>query len=89
MENPLTARIAEQHAATVHALSAHLPGAARRRAAMEALAATGLPGSRRGTRAGGGAASRSSARAASVVTRAGPAAGASERAGANTPSTNT
>ncbi len=46
MENPLTARIAEQHAATVHALSAHLPGAARRRAAMETLAATGLPGSR-------------------------------------------
>jgi Fe-S cluster assembly protein SufD len=46
MGNPLTARIAEQHASTVRALSAHLPGAARRSAAMEALAVTGLPGSR-------------------------------------------
>ncbi|HYB66052.1 MAG TPA: SufD family Fe-S cluster assembly protein, partial [Steroidobacteraceae bacterium] len=46
MSTPLTARIAEQHAAAVRALSAHLPGAARRRAAMEALALTGLPGSR-------------------------------------------
>jgi len=46
MSTPLTARIAEQHASAVRALAAHLPGAARRRAAMEALAVTGLPGSR-------------------------------------------
>ena len=46
MSSPLTARIAEQHASTVRALSARLPGAARRRAAMEALAAAGLPGAR-------------------------------------------
>lgn len=46
MSPPLTARIAEQHASTVLALAAHLPGAARRRAAMEALAVTGLPSSR-------------------------------------------
>jgi Fe-S cluster assembly protein SufD len=46
MSSPLTARIVEQHASTVRALAARLPGAARRRAAMEALAVTGLPGSR-------------------------------------------
>jgi len=46
MSTPLTARIAEQHASSVRALSAHLPGAARRSAAMEALALAGLPGSR-------------------------------------------
>jgi Fe-S cluster assembly protein SufD len=46
MSTPLTARIAEQHASAVRALSAHLPGAARRSAAMEALAVTGLPVSR-------------------------------------------
>ena len=46
MSAPLTARIAEQHASAVRALAAHLPGAARRRAAMEALAVTGLPGPR-------------------------------------------
>jgi len=46
MSTPLTARIAEQHASAVRALAAQLPGAARRRAAMEALAVTGLPGSR-------------------------------------------
>jgi Fe-S cluster assembly protein SufD len=46
MSNPLTARIAEQHASAVRALSARLAGGARRSAAMEALAATGLPGSR-------------------------------------------
>ncbi|HVH83054.1 MAG TPA: Fe-S cluster assembly protein SufD [Steroidobacteraceae bacterium] len=43
MSNPLTARITEQHASAARALAAHLPGAARRRAAMEALAVTGLP----------------------------------------------
>lgn len=46
MSNLLTARIAEQHASAVRALSARLPGAARRSAAMEALAVAGLPGSR-------------------------------------------
>jgi Fe-S cluster assembly protein SufD len=46
MTSPLTARIAEQHARSVGALSPRLPGAARRRAALAALAATGLPGSR-------------------------------------------
>ena len=46
MSAPLTARIVEQHASTVRALAAHLQGAARRRAAIEALAVTGLPGSR-------------------------------------------
>ncbi|HXY96072.1 MAG TPA: Fe-S cluster assembly protein SufD [Steroidobacteraceae bacterium] len=46
MSHPLAARIAEQHARAARALSAHLPGAARRSAAMEALAAAGLPGSR-------------------------------------------
>jgi Fe-S cluster assembly protein SufD len=46
MSNPLTARVAEQHARTLRALPARLPGTARRRAAMEALAAAGLPGSR-------------------------------------------
>lgn len=46
MSNPLTARIVEQHASAARALSAQLPGAARRRAALEALAATGLPVSR-------------------------------------------
>jgi len=46
MSTPLTARIAEQHASAVRALSARLPGAERRRAAMEALAVAGLPGSR-------------------------------------------
>ncbi|HEX4618859.1 MAG TPA: Fe-S cluster assembly protein SufD [Steroidobacteraceae bacterium] len=46
MSAPLTARIAEQHASVARALAARLPGAARRRAAMEALAATGLPVSR-------------------------------------------
>jgi Fe-S cluster assembly protein SufD len=45
MSNPLAVRIAEQHASAARALSA-LPGAARRRAAMAALAETGLPGSR-------------------------------------------
>jgi Fe-S cluster assembly protein SufD len=43
MTSALTARISEQHANTVRALSARLPGAARRRAAIEALAAAGLP----------------------------------------------
>ena len=46
MSSPLTARIVEQHASAARALAARLPGAARRRAALEALAATGLPGSR-------------------------------------------
>jgi Fe-S cluster assembly protein SufD len=46
MSTPLTARIAEQHASSVRALAARLPGAARRSAAMAALAVTGLPGSR-------------------------------------------
>jgi Fe-S cluster assembly protein SufD len=46
MSNPLTARIAAQHANAARALSAQLPGAARRSAAMEALALAGLPGSR-------------------------------------------
>jgi Fe-S cluster assembly protein SufD len=46
MSNPLAARIAEQHASTLRALPPRLPGAARRRAAIEALAAAGLPGSR-------------------------------------------
>jgi Fe-S cluster assembly protein SufD len=46
MSTPLTARIVEQHASTVRALAPHLPGAARRSAAMEVLAVTGLPGSR-------------------------------------------
>ena len=46
MSNPVTARIAEQHASAVRVLSARLPGAARRSAAMEALAVAGLPGSR-------------------------------------------
>ncbi|HWW32883.1 MAG TPA: Fe-S cluster assembly protein SufD [Steroidobacteraceae bacterium] len=43
MTSALTARISEQHANTVRALSARLPGAARRSAAIEALAAAGLP----------------------------------------------
>ena len=43
MTSALTARISEQHANTVRALSARLPGAARRSAALEALAAAGLP----------------------------------------------
>jgi Fe-S cluster assembly protein SufD len=46
MASPLTARIAEQHASLARALAARLPGAARRRVAMETLAVTGLPGSR-------------------------------------------
>jgi len=46
MTTPLTARIAEQHAHSVGALSPALPGAARRRAALEALAVAGLPGTR-------------------------------------------
>ncbi|HXB18780.1 MAG TPA: Fe-S cluster assembly protein SufD [Steroidobacteraceae bacterium] len=46
MSSPLTARIVEQHASTVRTLAARLPGAARRRAAMETLAVTGLPGPR-------------------------------------------
>ncbi|MGP8035348.1 MAG: SufB/SufD family protein [Steroidobacteraceae bacterium] len=46
MTSPLTARIAEQHARSVGALSPHLPGAARRSAALTALAASGLPGAR-------------------------------------------
>jgi Fe-S cluster assembly protein SufD len=46
MAGPLTARIVEQHARTVRELAARLPGAARRRVAMETLAATGLPGTR-------------------------------------------
>jgi Fe-S cluster assembly protein SufD len=46
MSTPLTARIAEQHASAVRALAAQLPGAARRSAAMGALAVAGLPGSR-------------------------------------------
>jgi Fe-S cluster assembly protein SufD len=46
MTSPLTARILEQHASSVGALSPRLPGAARRRAALAALATTGLPGSR-------------------------------------------
>ena len=43
MSSSITARIAEQHANTVRALSARLPGAARRSAAIEALTAAGLP----------------------------------------------
>jgi Fe-S cluster assembly protein SufD len=43
MSSPLTARIAEQHAQALRALPPRLPGTARRRAAMEALAASGLP----------------------------------------------
>jgi Fe-S cluster assembly protein SufD len=43
MTSALTARISAQHANTVRALSARLPGAARRSAALEALAAAGLP----------------------------------------------
>lgn len=46
MASPLTARIAEQHASVARTLAARLPGAARRRLAMETLARTGLPGSR-------------------------------------------
>ncbi len=46
MASPLTARIAEEHAALERALPARSPGAARRRAAMAALAAGGLPTSR-------------------------------------------
>jgi Fe-S cluster assembly protein SufD len=46
MSAPLTARIVEQHASAARALAAQLPGAARRRAAMEALAVSGLPGPR-------------------------------------------
>jgi Fe-S cluster assembly protein SufD len=42
----LTARIAEQHADAVRALPPQLAGGARRHAAMEALAAVGLPGTR-------------------------------------------
>ncbi len=46
MSNPLAVRIAEQHAHTLRALPPQLAGGARRRAAMEALAAVGLPGTR-------------------------------------------
>jgi Fe-S cluster assembly protein SufD len=43
MVSPLTARVAAEHDSAVRALPARLPGAARRRAAMAELAATGLP----------------------------------------------
>jgi Fe-S cluster assembly protein SufD len=46
MASPLTTRIAEEHAAFERALPARSAGAARRRAAMTALAAGGLPTSR-------------------------------------------
>jgi len=46
MSTALTARIAEQHAQTLRALPPQVAGGARRRAAMEALAAAGLPGTR-------------------------------------------
>jgi Fe-S cluster assembly protein SufD len=46
MATPLTARIAEEHAAFERALPARSAGTARRRAAMLALATDGLPGPR-------------------------------------------
>jgi Fe-S cluster assembly protein SufD len=46
MTTPLTARIAEEHAAFERALPAGSAGTARRRAAMTALAASGLPSTR-------------------------------------------
>jgi Fe-S cluster assembly protein SufD len=46
MASPLTTRIAQEHAAFERALPARSAGAARRRAAMTALAASGLPTSR-------------------------------------------
>jgi len=46
MSAPLTARIAAEHASTLAALPPQLAGGVRRRAAMAALAADGLPGAR-------------------------------------------